>query len=211
MLPAGLPVPIPAVIHVIAVVPTNVPAVQRTIPAAKPVQLSADQSVVTAIRHAQAEARLIPEVLWDITNAAAPAGLVQPLVRPVLPPPTPAVVADQPRMNAEPRLVIILINPATPTLILVRQDIRLPVLTDIQAQLTKNVLVDKQAVLNVTNVTPPLPAVIAVAAGVLLGSISERPVLQAALLVGKMMANGGMFAGPIHIAKMAVRKSIFVS
>ena len=209
MLPAGLPVPIPAVIPVTDVAMILVPAAPRIIPAAKPVQLSAGQPVVTAIRHAQAAVRLIPEVLWDITNAAAPAGLVQPLVRPVLPPPTPAVVADQPRMNAEPRLVIILINPATPTLILVRQDIRLPVLTDIQAQLTKNVLVDKQAVLNVTNVTPPLPAVIAVAA--LLGSISERPVLQAALLVGKMMDNGGMFAGPIHIAKMAVRKSIFVS
>ena len=161
MLPAGLPVPIPAVIHVIAVVPTNVPAVQRTIPAAKPVQLSADQSVVTAIRHAQAGVPPTADQLWDIMNAAAPAGLVQPLVRPVLPPPTPAVVADQPRMNAEPRLVIILINPATPTLILVRQDIRLPVLTDIQAQLTKNVLVDKQAVLNVTNAMRPLPAAIA--------------------------------------------------
>ena len=54
MLPVVLPVPIPAVIPVIAAVPTNVPAVQKTIPAAKPVQLSAGQSVVTAIRHAQA-------------------------------------------------------------------------------------------------------------------------------------------------------------
>ena len=112
MLPAGLPVPIPAAILVIAAVPTNVPAAPRIIPAAKPVQPSADRFAVTAIRHAQAAVRLIPEVLWDITNAAVPAGLVQPLVRPVLPPPTPAVVADQPRMNAEPRLVIILMNHA---------------------------------------------------------------------------------------------------
>ena len=114
MLPAGLPVPILAVIPVTDVAMILVPAVQRTIPAAKPVQLSAGQSVVTAIRHAQAAVHLIPEVLWDITNAAAPAGLVQLPVRPVLPPPTPEAVADQPRMNAEPRLVIILINHAVP-------------------------------------------------------------------------------------------------
>ena len=113
-------------------------------------------------------------------------------------------------MNAGPRPVIILINPATPILILVRQGIQPPVPMDIQIRLTKNVLVDKQVVLNVTSAMRLLPVAI-VAAGVLLGSISERPVLQAAVLVGKMMANGGIFAGPIHIAKMAVRKSIFVS
>ena len=112
-------------------------------------------------------------------------------------------------MNAEPRLVIILINPVTPTPILVRPGIQPPVPTDIQIRLTKNVLVGQRTVLNVTNAMRPLPVVIAVA--VLLGSISERPVLQAALLVGKMMDNGGMFAVPIHIAKVAVRKSIFVS
>ena len=112
MLPAGLPVPIPAVIPVTDVAMILVPEAPRIIPAAKPVQLSADQSVVIAVPHAQAEARLIPEVLWDITNAAAPAGLVQPLVRPALPPPIPEVAADQPQMNAEQRPVIILINPA---------------------------------------------------------------------------------------------------
>ena len=174
MLPVGLPVPIPAVIPVIAAVPTNVPAVQRTIPAAKPVQLSADRFAVTAIRHAQVAVRLIPEVFRDITNAAAPAGLVQLPVRPVLQHTTPAVVEDQPETNAEPRPVIILINPVTPTLIIVRQDIRLPVLTDIQAQLIKNVLVDKQAVLNVTNVRPPLPAAVVQA----LEAPDQAPVLE---------------------------------
>ena len=153
MLPVVLPVPIPAVIPVIAAVPTNVPAVQKTIPVAKPVQPSADQSVVTAIRHAQAEARLIPEVLRDITNAAAPAGLVQLPVRPVLQPPTLEAAADQLRMNAGPGPVIILINPATPTLILVRQGIQPPAPTDIQIRLTKNVLVGQRTVLNVTSVT----------------------------------------------------------
>ena len=174
MLPAGLPVPILAVIPVTDVAMILVPAVQRTIPAAKPVQLSADRFAVTAIRHAQVAVRLIPEVFRDITNAAAPAGLVQLPVRPVLQHTTPAVAADQPRMNAEPRPVIILINPVTPTLIIVRQDIRLPVLTDIQAQLTKNVLVDKQAVLNVTNVTPPLPAAVVQA----LEAPDQAPVLE---------------------------------
>ena len=106
MLPAGLPVPIPAVIPVTDVAMILVPAAPRIIPAAKPVQLSAGQLVVTAIRHAQAAVRLIPEVLWDITNAAVPAGLVQPLVRPVLQPPTPVVAEDQPRRKAEPRLGI---------------------------------------------------------------------------------------------------------
>ena len=209
MLPAGLPVPTLAVILVIAVVPTNVREGRRTTAEAKREQPNAGQSVVIAVPHAQAGVPLIPVPLSVITNAAAPAGLVQPLVRPVLPPPTPAVAAVRQETNAEPRPVIILINPVTPTLILVRQGIQPPAPTDIQVQLTKNVLVGQRAVLNVTNAMRPLPVVIAVAA--LLGSISERPVLQAALLVGKIMANGGMFAGPIHIAKMAVRKSIFVS
>ena len=123
MLPAGLPVPILAVIPVTDVAMILVPAVPRIIPAAKPVQLSADQSVVTAIRHAQAEARLIPEVLWDITNAATPAGLATPLVPQGHRPLTPEAVADQPRMNAGPGLVIILINHVTPIIILVHQGI----------------------------------------------------------------------------------------
>ena len=158
MLPAGLPVPIPAVIHVIAVVPTNVREGRRTTAEAKREQPNAGQSVVIAVPHAQAGVPLIPVPLSVITNAAAPAGLVQPLVRPVLPPPTPAVAADQPRMNAERRPVIILINHATLTPILVRQDIQPLALTDIPVQLTKNVLAGQQAVPNVTNVTPPLPA-----------------------------------------------------
>lgn len=54
MLPAGLPVPILAVIPVTDVAMILVPVAPRIIPAAKPVQPSADQSVVTAIRHAQA-------------------------------------------------------------------------------------------------------------------------------------------------------------
>ena len=209
MLPAGLPVPTLAVILVIAVVPTNVREGRRTTAEAKREQPNAGQSVVIAVPHAQAGVPLIPVPLSVITNAAAPAGLVQLPVRQGHRPLTPEAVADQPETNAEPRLVIILINHATPTLILVRQGIQPPAPTDIQVQLTKNVLVGQRAVLNVTNAMRPLPVVIAVAA--LLGSISERPVLQAALLVGKIMANGGMFAGPIHIAKMAVRKSIFVS
>ena len=109
--------------YLFAPVPTNVPAVQRTIPAAKPVQPSADQSVVIAIRHAQAAVRLIPEVLWDITNATVPAGLATPLAPQGHRPLTPAAAADQPRMNAEPGLVIILMNRVTPILILVRQGI----------------------------------------------------------------------------------------
>lgn len=132
MLPAGLPVPIPAVIPVTDVAMILVPVAPRIIPAAKPVQPSADQSVVTAIRHAQAEARLIPEVLWDITNAAVPAGLATPLVPQGHRPLTPAVAADQPRMNAGPGLVIILMNRVTPILILVRQGIsRVPAVPDI--------------------------------------------------------------------------------
>ena len=123
MLPAGLPVPIPAVIPVTDVAMILVPEAPRIIPAAKPVQLSADQSVVTAIRHAQAAVRLIPEVLWDITNAAAPAGLATPLVPQGHRPLTPAVAADQPRMNAGPGLVIILMNHVTPIIILVHQGI----------------------------------------------------------------------------------------
>ena len=158
MLPAGLPVPTLAVILVIAVVPTNVREGRRTTAEAKREQPNAGQSVVIAVPHAQAGVPLIPVPLSVITNAAAPAGLVQPLVRPVLPPPTPAVAADQPRMNAERRPVIILINHATLTPILVRQGIQPLALTDIPVQLTKNVLAGQQAVPNVTNVTPPLPA-----------------------------------------------------
>ena len=60
MLPAGLPVPILAVIPVTDVAMILVPAAPRIIPAAKPVQPSADRFAVTARRHAQAEARLIP-------------------------------------------------------------------------------------------------------------------------------------------------------
>ena len=112
MLPAGLPVPILAVIPVTDVAMILVPAVPRIIPAAKPVQPNAAQLVVTATPHAQAEAPLIPVQSWVITNAAMPADLVQPLVRPALPPPIPEVAADQPQMNAEQRPVIILINPA---------------------------------------------------------------------------------------------------
>ena len=158
MLPAGLPVPTLAVIPVIAVVPTNVREGRRTTAEAKREQPNAGQSVVIAVPHAQAGVPLIPVPLSVITNAAAPAGLVQPLVRPVLPPPTPAVAADQPRMNVELKPVIILINHATLTPILVRQGIQPLALTDIPVQLTKNVLAGQQAVPNVTNVTPPLPA-----------------------------------------------------
>ena len=112
MLPAGLPVPTLAVIPVIAVVPTNVREGRRTTAEAKREQPNAGQSVVIAVPHAQAGVPLIPVPLSVITNAAAPAGLVQPLVRPVLPPPTPAVAAVRQETNAEPRPVIILINPA---------------------------------------------------------------------------------------------------
>ena len=157
MLPAVLPVPILAVILVIVVVPTNVQEVPRTTAEAKREQPNAGQSVVIAVPHAQAGVPLIPEVLWDITNAAAPAGLVQPLVRPVLPPPTPAVAADQPRMNVELKPVIILINHATLTPILVRVGILLLVLTDIPIRPPKPVLAAQLPVL-VINVTPPLPA-----------------------------------------------------
>ena len=109
---AALPVPILAVTPVIAAVMILVLAAQRTIPVLMPVQPNAGQLVVTAIPHAQAEAPLIPVQSWVITNAAMPADLVQPLVRPALPPQIPEVAADQPRMNAEQKLVIILINPA---------------------------------------------------------------------------------------------------
>ena len=109
---AALPVPILAVTPVIAAVMILVLAAQRTIPVLMPVQPNAGQLVVTAIPHAQAEAPLIPVQSWVITNAAMPADLVQPLVRPALPPQIPEVAADQPRMNAEQRPVIILINPA---------------------------------------------------------------------------------------------------
>ena len=112
ILPAALPVPILAVTPVIAAVMILVLAAQRTIPVLMLQQPSAGQLVVTAVPHAQAEAHLIPVQSWGITNAAMPAGLVQPLVRPALPPPIPEVAADQPRMNAEQRPVIILINPA---------------------------------------------------------------------------------------------------
>ena len=161
MLPAGLPVPTLAVIPVIAVVPTNVREGRRTTAEAKREQPNAGQSVVIAVPHAQAGVPLIPVPLSVITNASAPAGLVQPLVRPLLPPPTPAVAADQPRMNVELKPVIILINHATLTPILVRQGIQPLALTDIPVQLTKNVLAGQQAVPNVINVTPPLPAAIA--------------------------------------------------
>ena len=160
MLPAGLPVPTLAVILVIAVVPTNVREGRRTTAEAKREQPNAGQSVVIAVPHAQAGVPLIPVPLSVITNAAAPAGLVQPLVRPVLPPPTPAVAADQPRMNAERRPVIILINHATLTPILVRVGILLLVLTDIPIRPPKPVLAAQLPVL-VINVTPPLPAAIA--------------------------------------------------
>ena len=153
MLPAGLPVPTLAVIPVIAVVPTNVREGRRTTAEAKREQPNAGQSVVIAVPHAQAGVPLIPEVLWDITNAATPAGLATPLVPQGHRPLTPEAVADQPRMNAGPGLVIILINPATPILILVRQGIQPPAPTDIQIRLTKNVLVGQRAVLNVTSVT----------------------------------------------------------
>ena len=67
---AVLPVPILAVTHVIAVVPTNVHAVQRTIPDPMPAQLSAVRLAVTAKTVLQ-EVRLIPVIMSGRPNAVA--------------------------------------------------------------------------------------------------------------------------------------------
>lgn len=112
MLPAALPVPTLAVTPVTDVAMILVPVVPRIIPAAKPVQPSADRFAVTAIHHAQAEALLTADQLWGTMNAAAPAGLVRLPARQELLPPTPAVAAGRPQMNAERKHVIILINHA---------------------------------------------------------------------------------------------------
>ena len=81
-------------------------------------------------------------------NAAAPAGLVQPLVRPVLQPPTQEDAADQSRMNAEPRLVIILINHAA------RQRAR--TIGDVLAALIPFLTAAAELVQNVLHATPTL-------------------------------------------------------
>ena len=65
---AALPVPIPAVIHVIAAVPTNIPEGQRTTPAAKPVQLSAGRLAVT-VKTVLQEAVLTPILMPALPNA----------------------------------------------------------------------------------------------------------------------------------------------
>ena len=177
MLPAGLPVPILAVIPVTDVAMILVPAVPRIIPAAKPVQPNAAQLVVTATPHAQAEAPLIPVQSWVITNAAMPADLVQPLVRPALPPPIPEVAADQPQMNAEQRPVIILINPAVRRAVPIPQAlvpagltrfptdaaeladvVNLVVLTLPMCLVLTDVLLNARVVLNVKLVKRQLPA-----------------------------------------------------
>ena len=156
-LPVALPVPTLAVILVIAVVPTNAHAVPRTIQALKPEQLNADQSVVTAIHLAPVEAHLIPVPLFLTMNAAAHVVLVLLLVLPEHHRQIPEAAAVRQQMNAELKLVIILINLVTLTPILVRVGILLLVLTDIPIRPPKPVLAAQLPVL-VINVTPPLPA-----------------------------------------------------
>ena len=108
--PADLPVPIPAVILVIVAVPTNVQEVPRITAVPLPVRPNADQPVVTAVPHAQAEVPLIPVPLSGITNAEAPAALVQRPVPQELLPLTPEAAAVRPQTNAGRRPVIILIK-----------------------------------------------------------------------------------------------------
>ena len=157
MLPEVLPVPIPAVTPVTVVVPTNAHAVPRTIQALKPEQLNADQHAVTAIHLAPVEAHLIPVPLFLTMNAAAHVVLVLLLVLPEHHLQTPEAAVVQQKTNVELKPVIILINHATLTPILVRVGILLLVLTDIPIRPPKPVLAAQLPVL-VINVTPPLPA-----------------------------------------------------
>ena len=70
MLPAGLPVPTLAVIHVIVAVPTNVPAALNTIPVHMPARPSADQLAIT-VKTALPEVLLTPVHTPVLPNAAA--------------------------------------------------------------------------------------------------------------------------------------------
>ena len=65
---AVLPAPIPAAIPVIVVVPTNVPAGQRTIPVPMPARLSAVRLAVTA-KTVLPEVRLTPDLMSGLPNA----------------------------------------------------------------------------------------------------------------------------------------------
>ncbi len=67
---AVLPAPTLAAIPVIVVVPTNVPAGQRTIPVPMPARLSAVRLAVTA-KTVLPEVRLTPALMSDLPNAAA--------------------------------------------------------------------------------------------------------------------------------------------
>ena len=125
MLPAALPVPIPAVTPVIVVVPTNAHVVPRTIQALKPEQLNADQHAVTAIHLAPGEAHLIPVPLFLTMNAATHVVLVLLLVLPEHHRQIPEAAAVRQQMNAERKLVIILINLVTRIVTLVHPVIQL--------------------------------------------------------------------------------------
>lgn len=157
-----LPVPIPAVTHVIVVVPTNVPADPKTIPVLKPEQPNADQYVVIAAHLAPVEARLIPVLLFLTMNVAALVVLVLLLVLPEHHRQIQEVVEAQQETNAELKPVIILMSLAILTLTLVLPDIHRLVLTDIPAQLPKPVLVVRLLVL-ATNAPRRLPAGVALA------------------------------------------------
>ena len=156
-LPVALPVPTLAVILVIAVVPTNVREGRKTTAEAKREQPNADQSVVIAVPHVQAVVPLIPVPLFLTMNAAAHVVLVLLLVLPEHHRQTPEAAVVQQKTNVELKPVIILINHATLTPILVRVGILLLVLTDIPIRPPKPVLAVQLPVL-VINVTPPLPA-----------------------------------------------------
>ena len=84
MLPAGLPVPTLAAILVIAVVPTNVPEDQRTIPAPMLQQPNAGQPVVT-VKTALPAVLLTPVLMPELRN-----------VVPVITVPIPAVPVRSP-------------------------------------------------------------------------------------------------------------------
>ena len=208
---AALPVPIPVVIPVIAaaMIPVR-PERQKTIPVPMLLQPSAVRAA-TGVKTVR-PARPIGTVLMsDLRNAEAAILVPIPVLR--VPVAEPAVLPVMMRfMSVRPNAAQAAMDVRSIiTLIPARTAIRPQAALVITGMIPRQnlVLAVRQTVL-ATSAMRLLPVAI-VAAGVLLGSISERPVLQAALLVGKMMDNGGMFAGPIHIAKMAVRKSIFVS
>ena len=76
---AALPVPIPAVIPVIAVVPTNVPAALNTTLVLMPARRNAGQAVITA-KTALPEALHTPALMPELPSAAVAITVMTPVL-----------------------------------------------------------------------------------------------------------------------------------